>query len=99
MLALDLHVVIADLHTEVFGWEVLDVQVDCELVPVRPHLFDTYKHRKDPLHVFFFFLNFWNCKLNFVKLCWAESQLCLDVEQLQDAESNQTNPDNKYKQI
>lgn len=38
MLALDLHVVVSDFHTELIRREVLDVQVDCELIPVRSHL-------------------------------------------------------------
>lgn len=38
MLALDLQVVISDLHAQLIGGEVLDVQVDCKLVLVRPHL-------------------------------------------------------------
>lgn len=38
MLALDLHIVISDLNTELVRREVLDVQVDCEFIPVRPHL-------------------------------------------------------------
>lgn len=41
MLALDLHIVVSDLHTELIGREVLDVQVDCELIPVRSHLRET----------------------------------------------------------
>lgn len=45
MLALDLHVVISDLHTELIRREVLDVQVDCELIPVRPHLGDIERVR------------------------------------------------------
>lgn len=45
MLALDLHVVISDLHTELIRREVLGVQVDCELIPVRPHLRGAHKHR------------------------------------------------------
>ena len=38
VLALDLHVVVGDLHVELIWGEVLDVQVDAELVSVRPHL-------------------------------------------------------------
>lgn len=43
MFALDLHVVVGDLHVQIIGSKMLDVQVDCELFPVRPHL---RKHQK-----------------------------------------------------
>ena len=46
MLALDLHIVISDLHTELIRREVLDVKEDSKLIPVRPHLRDTHKHRE-----------------------------------------------------
>lgn len=38
VLALDLHVVVGDLHVQIIGSKMLDVQVDCELFPFRPHL-------------------------------------------------------------
>lgn len=38
MLPLDLHIVIGDLHIQVIRRKMLDIQVDCELFPVRPHL-------------------------------------------------------------
>ena len=38
MLALDLHVVICTLDVKLLRREVLHIQVDCELVPVGPHL-------------------------------------------------------------
>lgn len=38
MLALDLHVVVSDLHPELIRREVLDVQVNCKLLFIRPHL-------------------------------------------------------------
>lgn len=44
MLAPDLHIVIGDLYAELIGRKMLDVQVDCELVSVRPHLRKTKKH-------------------------------------------------------
>lgn len=44
MLALDLHVVISDLHAELIRREVLDVQVDSVLVSIRPHLWERITH-------------------------------------------------------
>lgn len=38
MFSPDLHIVISDLHIQVIRREMLDIQVDCELVPVRSHL-------------------------------------------------------------
>lgn len=38
MLPLDLHIVFSHLHIQVIRSKMLDVQVDCELFPVRPHL-------------------------------------------------------------
>lgn len=38
MFALDLHIVVGDLHVQIIRSKMLDVQVDCELFPVRPHL-------------------------------------------------------------
>lgn len=44
VLALDLQVVIGDLHAQVVRREMLDIQVDCELLPVGPHLEETQAH-------------------------------------------------------
>lgn len=38
MAALDLYIVISHLHIELIRRKVLDIQVDGELVSVRPHL-------------------------------------------------------------
>lgn len=55
MLALDLHIVVGDLHVQIIRSKVLDVQVDCELFPVRPHLQNTKTDADDPLSVFTYF--------------------------------------------
>lgn len=48
MLPLDLHIVIGNLHIQVIGSKMLDVQVDCEFFPVRPHLQNIKTYTDNP---------------------------------------------------